>query len=237
MGILSWVDFTLHLSGTSQESGKAIVEPVVPTAAIDAIVRTSFAVEPSFGPAAARARLLHHYEELRELALAGVAAGHNKVQDAVRLALDTAAAGSEAGRTGDAEEVVSPTGTHTACLQPGQHTGNLSSTPLSWPLPNGMTGTWKAESNLSVCQAFTRRHGWRSGVAAKLVLTVSSGCCRQSRRLAIWWTCCWRTPAALLPPGRAATSTRSGAVRPSCSTCRPGRRRCSSCCAILTGGS
>ena len=109
---------TLRVSGLCQENGKALVEPVVPTAAIDAIVRTSFAAEPSFGPAAARARLLHHYEELRELALAGVAAGHSKAQDAVRLALDTAAAGSEAGRTGDVEEVVSPTGTHSACPQP-----------------------------------------------------------------------------------------------------------------------
>ena len=142
------MDVTLRLPGICQENGKPLVEPVVPMAAIDAIVRTSFAAEPNSGPAAARARLLHHYEELRELALAGVAAGHNRVQDAVRLALDTAAAGSDAGSAGDVVEVVSRTRLHRVCLQPDRTPASAAGHVS--PAPNGVTGMWEPEVDFSV---------------------------------------------------------------------------------------
>ena len=68
----------------------------MPSGSIEAIVRTCFASDSSFSPVEARNSLLHIYEELRELYLAGVDAGINKPHDAVRLLLDTAGGASEA---------------------------------------------------------------------------------------------------------------------------------------------
>jgi len=68
----------------------------VPSGAIELITRTCFSLEPAFGPVGHRNRLLNIYEELRELHLAGVAAGVSKPQDAVRLLLDTASISQEA---------------------------------------------------------------------------------------------------------------------------------------------
>ena len=78
-----------------QEGSKPSVEPVVPSGAIEAIVRTCFSANATFGPLEARNSLLHIYEELRELYLIGVDVGLNKPHDAVRLLLDTATGSPE----------------------------------------------------------------------------------------------------------------------------------------------
>lgn len=78
---------------------------MVPAASLHAIARACFVPEPTFGPVAARIRLLRVYEELGELQLAGVAAGIAPVAEAVRFALDTAAIAAEA--TSGADELVS----------------------------------------------------------------------------------------------------------------------------------
>ena len=79
-----------------QDGAKPSVEPLIPSGAVEAIVRACFSTEATFGPLEARNSLLHIYEELRELYLIGVDAGVNKPHDAVRLLLDTAAGSSEA---------------------------------------------------------------------------------------------------------------------------------------------
>lgn len=92
-----------------QETSKPSVEPVVPSGAIEAIVRTCFPAEAQFGPLEARNSLLHIYEELRELYLIGIDSGINKPHDAVRLLLDSATGSSETSPSAPAsDEVVSP---------------------------------------------------------------------------------------------------------------------------------
>lgn len=86
-----------------QENGKSSAEPVVPSGAIEAIVRSCYSAEASFGPVEARNSLLHIYEELRELYLAGVDGGVNSPHDAVRLLLDTAGDHSEATPSNSAQ--------------------------------------------------------------------------------------------------------------------------------------
>ena len=78
-----------------QEGPKPSIEPLVTSGAIEAIVRTCFPAEATFGPLEARNSLLHVYEELRELYLIGVDVGINKPHDAVRLLLETATGSSE----------------------------------------------------------------------------------------------------------------------------------------------
>ena len=73
----------------STADGASTVEPVVPPAALDAIVRSQFS-EGSHLQTAQRIKLLKQYEVLRELALAGSQAGGFNCNDGVRLALDTA---------------------------------------------------------------------------------------------------------------------------------------------------
>ena len=95
-----------------QEGSKPSTEPLVPSGAIEAIVRTCFSADATFGPLEARNHLLHIYEELRELYLIGVDAGINKPHDAVRLLLDTATGSSEASSSAAAasSEAVSQLG-------------------------------------------------------------------------------------------------------------------------------
>lgn len=80
-----------------KETSKPSVEPLVPAGAIEAIVRSAFAAESSFGPLEAHNSLLHIYEELRELYLVGIDCGINKPHDAVRLLLETASGPADAG--------------------------------------------------------------------------------------------------------------------------------------------
>ena len=73
----------------SGAGGTSTVEPVVPPAALDAIVRSQFS-DSSHLQTAQRIKLLKQYEVLRELAFAGSQAGGFNCKDGVRLALDTA---------------------------------------------------------------------------------------------------------------------------------------------------
>ncbi|KAL3154375.1 hypothetical protein ABBQ32_013852 [Trebouxia sp. C0010 RCD-2024] len=73
----------------SGEGGTSIVEPVVPPAALDAIVRSQF-TDSSHLQIAQRIKLLKQYEVLRELAFAGSQAGGFDCKESLRLALDTA---------------------------------------------------------------------------------------------------------------------------------------------------
>ena len=66
--------------------------PLVAPGAVDAVLRAGYAEPPVVTPTPVRIRLLNLYEELRELYLVGFASGNVGVTDAVRLALDSAAA-------------------------------------------------------------------------------------------------------------------------------------------------
>lgn len=58
-------------------------------------MRVCFSSDTSFGPLEARNSLLHIYEELRELHLAGLDSAVNKPHDAVRLLLETASGSAD----------------------------------------------------------------------------------------------------------------------------------------------
>lgn len=72
----------------SVDGGTSTVEPVVPPAALDAIVRSQFS-DSSHLQTAQRIKLLKQYEVLRELAFAGSHAGGFDCKESLRLALDT----------------------------------------------------------------------------------------------------------------------------------------------------
>ena len=73
----------------SEADKTTTVEPVVPPAALEAIVRSQFA-DSSHLQTAQRIKLLKQYEILRELAFAGSQAGGFDCKESLRLALDTA---------------------------------------------------------------------------------------------------------------------------------------------------
>lgn len=73
----------------STSDGSSTVEPVVPPAALEAIIRSQFA-DSSHLQTAQRIKLLKQYELLRELAFAGARAGAFDCEESLRLALDTA---------------------------------------------------------------------------------------------------------------------------------------------------
>ena len=73
----------------AEPDGTCTVEPVVPPAALEAIVRSQFS-DSSHLQTAQRIKLLKQYEVLRELAFAGATDGGFSCEESIRLALDTA---------------------------------------------------------------------------------------------------------------------------------------------------
>ena len=88
----------------SETDGSSTVLPVVPPAALEAIIRSQFS-DSSHLQTAQRIKLLKQYELLRELAFAGARCGAFDCQESVRLALDTAVL-SDGSFEGPGEETV-----------------------------------------------------------------------------------------------------------------------------------
>ncbi|BDA41059.1 hypothetical protein COCOBI_01-7140 [Coccomyxa sp. Obi] len=76
--------------------GKCIIEPVVPPAALDAIVRLTFQSKPVLS-AKNNARLHRQYERLQDLAIQGIANGAVSLPELVRLSLEAAAGAAKGG--------------------------------------------------------------------------------------------------------------------------------------------
>ena len=80
---------------------------VVPPETLEAITRICFTQPPAFSSAQTRSRLLSLHSGLKDLVLVGIAKGHTKPSDAVRLVLDSATiAVEEAGPSGRSDDAV-----------------------------------------------------------------------------------------------------------------------------------
>lgn len=94
----------LSVPALAEDDGSAVTHPVVPSEALEAVVRSCFSAQPPLATAT-RMQLLRLYETLREAALAGADGGGFDVAQWSRLAIDSAGA-SPGGYEGEGDELV-----------------------------------------------------------------------------------------------------------------------------------